>query len=121
MILIHVTVKPYNNSYLNFFDSFMVLVLALVISLQKVETYHGFSPDAALGMAFVLVILPLFVFLLVVMYLHVENFKKLIAYFISAIKSSKTAENPINKSTEMQQFETIVDQNARDKSKTTIV
>ena len=121
MILIHVTVRPYNNNYLNFFDSFMVLILVLVISLQIVKTYYDFSPDAALGMTFVLVILPLCAFLLIVMYLHVENIKKLIVCLISAIKSSKNADNPINESTEMHQFETIVDQNARDKSKTTIV
>ena len=122
MILIHVTVRPYNNDHLNFFDSFMILILVLVISLQIVEAYHGFSPDAALGMAFVLVILPLFVFLLTVMHLQFENIKKLIVYFISAIKSSKNAENPINaEATEMHQCEIIVDQNTRDKSKTTIV
>ena len=121
MILIHVTVKPYNNNYLNFFDSFMLLILVLVISLQIVETYHGFSPDAALWMAFVLVILPWFVFLLIVMHLHVENIKKLTVNFISAFKSSKSAENPINESTEMHQCEIIVDQNIRDKAKTTIV
>ena len=121
MILIHVTVKPYSNNVLNFFDSFMLFVLVLVISLQIVETYHGFSPNAALGMAFVLVILPLFVFLLVVVYLHVEKIKKLIVYSISTIKLSKSAENANSEVTEMHQCEFIVDQNARDKSNTTIV
>ena len=118
MILIHVTVKPYNNNHLNFFDSFMILILVLVISLQIVERYHGFSPDAALGMAFVLVIFPLFVFLFIVMHLQFENIKKLVVYFTSAIKSSKNAENPFNaEAPEMHQCEIIVDQNARDKIK----
>ena len=122
MILIHVTVRPYNNDHLTFFDSFMILILVLVISLQIVERYHGFSTDAALGMAFVLVILPLFVFLFIVMHLQFENIKKLVVYCISAIKSSKNDENPINaEATEMYQCEIIVDQNARDKTETTIV
>ena len=97
----------------------MLFILVLVISLEIVETYHGFSPNAALGMAFVLVILPLFVFLLVVVYLHIEKIKKLTAYLIS-IKSSKSAENA-NEATEIHQCEFIVDQNARDKVKTTVV
>ena len=121
MILIHVTVKPYSNNLLNFFDSFMLFVLVLVISLQIVETYHGFSPNAALVMAFVLVVLPLFVFLLVVVYLYVEKIKKLIVYSISTIKPSKSAENANSEVTEMHQCEFIVDQNARDKLNTTIV
>ena len=119
MILIHVTVKPYSNNLLNFFDSFMLCILVLVISFQIVEIY-GFSPSAALGMAFVSVILPLFVFLLIVVYLHVENIKKLIVCLIS-IKSSKSAENANNEATEMHQCELIVDQTARDKVKTTVV
>ena len=119
MILIHVTVKPYSNNLLNFFDSFILCILVLVISFQIVETY-GFSPNAALGMAFVSVILPLFVFLLIVIYLHVENIKKLIVCLIS-IKSSKSAENANNEATEMHQYEFIVDQTARDKVKTTVV
>ena len=71
-------------------------------------------------MAFVSVILPLFVFLLIVIYLHVENIKKLIVCLIS-IKSSESAENAKNEATEMHQYEFIVDQTARDKVKTTVV
>ena len=99
----------------------MLFFLVLVISLQIVETYHGFSPNATLGMAFVLVILPLFVFLLVVVYLHIEKIKKLIVYSISIIKLSKSVENANSEVTEMHQCEFIVDQNARDNSNTTIV
>ena len=121
MILLHVTTKPYSNNLLNFFDSFMLIDLVLVISLQIVETYRGFSRNATLGMAFVLVALPLFIFLLIVVYLNVENIKKLIGYFISSIKSSKSTESANNETTEMRQYDFIVDQNARDKSKTTIV
>ena len=121
MILLHVTTKPYSNNLLNFFDSFMLINLVLVISLQIVETYHGFSRNATLGMAFVLVALPLFIFLLIVVYLNVENIRKMIGYFISSIKSSKSTESANNETTEMHQCDFIVDQNARDKSKTTIV
>ena len=89
MILIHVTVRPYNNNVLNFFDSFMLIVLVLFITLQIIETYHGLPSNTALGIAFVLVILPLFVFLLIVMYLNVQSIKKFIIYCISTIKLCK--------------------------------
>ena len=95
MILIHITVRPYNNNVLNFFDSFMLIVLVLFITLQIIETYHGLPSNTALGIAFVLVILPLFVFLLIVMYLNVQSIKKFINYCISTIKLCK-ATKPAN-------------------------
>ena len=100
MILIHVTAKPYNNNVVNFFDSFMLLILVLVIALQMIETYHGFSSNSALGIDFALVVLPLFVFLLLMVYLNAEKFKKLIIRCISFIKSTKAG---INDATEMDQ------------------
>ena len=124
MTLIHVTVRPYNNNVLNFFDSFMLLVLALVITLERIETYRGVFSNTALAIAFVLVILPLFVFVLIVLYFNVEKIKKVITYCISVVKS-KNANTTNNEAIEMQQcehtHEVIVDQELRDKIKTTVV
>ena len=124
MTLIHVTVRPYNNNVLNFFDSFMLFVLVLVITLEIIETYHGVFSNTALAIAFVLVILPLFVFVLIVLYFNVEKIKKVTTYCISVVKS-KNANTTNNKAIEMQQcehtHEVIVDQVSRDKIKTTVV
>ena len=99
MILIHVTVRPYNNNAVNFFDSFMLIALVLFVTLQIIETYHGLPSNTALAMAFVLVILPLFVFLLIVVYMNIQNIKILIVYCISTIKlckATRPANNEIN-------------------------
>ena len=124
MTLIHVTVRSYNNNVLNFFDSFMLFVLVLVITLEIIETYHGVFSNTALAIAFVLVILPLFVILLIVLYFHTEKIKNLFSYCISVFKS-KNADTTNNEVTEMQQCEythdVIVDQQLRDKIKTTVV
>ena len=124
MTLIHVTVRPYNNNVLNFFDSFMLFVLALVITLEIIETYRGVFSITALAIAFVLVILPLFSFLLILFYFHVEKIKKAISYCISVVKS-KITDTTNNEAIEMQQcehtHEVIVHQELRDKIKTTVV
>ena len=124
MTLIHVTVRPYNNNVLNFFDSFMLFVLVLVITLEIIETYSGVFSNTALAIAFVLVILPLLVFVLIVLYFHVKKFKKVTSYCISVVKS-KIPDTTNNGAVEMQQcehtHEVIVDQELRDKIKTTFV
>ena len=121
MILIHVTVKPYYNNVVNFFDSFMLLSLVLLITLQIIETNRGFATSTTLGIAITLVILPLFVFLLIVVYLHVNDIKKsLISAIILSIKKVDTTNNAAVEMHHCEQ-EVIVDQNVRDKIATTIV
>ena len=124
MILIYITVRPYNNNVLNFFDSFMLLVLVLVITLEIIVTYSGVFSNTALAIAFVLVILPLLVFVPIVLYFHVKKFKKVTTYCISVVKS-KIPDTTHNKAIEMQQcehtHEVIVDQELRDKINTTVV
>ena len=101
MILVHVTVRPYINNIVNVFDSLMLATLVLVISLQIIETSQGFLSNTALGIAFVLVILPLFVFLLIVMYSNIQNIKKLFLYCKSTIKLCLTTKTTNNEVTEM--------------------
>jgi len=122
MILIHVTVKPYKNKLINFYDTFMLLVLVLVISLQIIETYRGFSSNAALAIAFVLVILPLLIFVFIVVCLHIEDIKKFINYCITAIKPPKIAETT-NNDVEMHQYHddgVVVHQRLSEKSTTVV-
>ena len=125
MILIHVIAKPYNNNVLNFFDIFVLSVLVLVISLQIIEIYRGFPSNVTLAVAFILTLLPLGVFLLIVAYFNIKRIKKFIIYCTSAIKSFKNAKetNTGPQAVEMKRCEhdSIVDQQLRDKSSTTIV
>ena len=121
MTLIHVTVRPYNNNVLNFFDSFMLFVLVMVITLELIETYRGVFSNKALAIAFVLVILPLLVFIMIVLYFHVDNIKKVTSYCISVVKFDTTN----NEAIRMQQYEhtheVIVDKELRDKINTTVM
>ena len=124
MILMHVIVRPYNNNVLNFFNSFMFLVLVLVITLKIIATYHGVFSNTTLAIAFVLAILPLLVILLIVLYFHVEKFKKVTTYCISVV-ISKIPHTTNNEAVEIQQcehtHEVIVDQELCDTIKTTVV
>ena len=124
MTLIHVTVRPYNNNVLNFFDTFMLLVLVLVVTLEIIETYHVVFSNLALAIAFVLAILPLLVILLIILYFHIQKIKKVTTYCISVVKY-KNLDTTNNEAIEMQQcddtHEAIVDQELRDKTKTTVV
>ena len=59
MALIHENVKPYHNHFLNVFDGTILHLLVLVSVLPLVEFFDTFDSTLIIGIAFVLVILPI--------------------------------------------------------------
>ena len=60
--LIHVTVEPYANDILNKFDGAILHLMVLVTALPLFEYFDTFDSGFVVGIAFVLVILPLILF-----------------------------------------------------------
>ena len=63
--LLHYIVQPYNRKYkaLNKFDAFILLLLLLVVCLQMISVSNGFTTDAIVGIAFVLVLFPILAYI----------------------------------------------------------
>ena len=122
MMYIHITVRPYTNNVLNLLDSFMLLILMLVISLLIIETYHGLESIATLVITTILIIMPLLAFLVMIVHLHLKNIKKFAVYCINTIrKQTKPADHPTanTENIELRDHDTVVDQQVRDRSTTT--
>ena len=102
----------------------MLFTMMLVISLSIVEASRGFPSNTTFFIALLLTIAPLIVFLSVVMYLQLNNIKRLVTHCIHFIKPAKTVTLPDGnqETVEMPQREygVVVDQQLRKKS-TTIV
>ena len=113
MMLVHIAVKPYVSDALNLFDSCILVTITLVISLLIIETYRGSQSSTILATAIILIIMPLFTFLIMVVYLHTASIKKLVHFFINAIKKPRRTTDPdrmSNKDIEMCEHDVVVDQ-----------
>ena len=61
--LIHQFLKPYSSSLLNDFDGTILHILALVSALPLVEFFNNFDTSLLAGITYILVMLPLFLFI----------------------------------------------------------
>ena len=123
-MLVHIAVRPYVSGALNLFDSCMFVTLTLVILLLIIETTCGSQSSAILATAIILIIMPIFTFLIMVVYFHRANIKKLVYFFINAIKKSRRTTDPDrmnNMDIEMCEHDVVVDQKLREGLKSTTV
>ena len=83
--LLHVMVKPYADNSLNISDGTILHTMVLVTGLPLFEYYDTFDSSLAVGIAFVLVILPLVQFVIIKIFTSKQTlkeiFKKIIKYF----------------------------------------
>ena len=82
MALIHQTVKPYSNSSLNDFDGTILqfLVLVSVLPLAEISSTNNFDSNLLIGVAIILIILPLLIFITVSLMINKEKIKSLPGY-----------------------------------------
>ena len=108
--LIHISVKPYSNEILNKFDS---IILHLVIFLSALPLLDDYDSPLVIIIAFVLVILPLLNFIAMSLFLHKDDLRKIVRYFI-VMKDEKSSGNDANNNEiPMTEFQYIVDDNVR--------
>ena len=117
--LTHVTVKPYNNEMLNKFDG---MVLQSIIFIAGLPLLDDFDSLLVTSIAFVLVTLPMLLFIALSMFLLKENLKKFITHCISKYEkpNRSTSIKATCNETSMKRFHLIVDDGVRQKTKVTI-
>ena len=116
--LIHVTVKPYNNDILNKFDG---AVLHLIIFITTLPLLDDFDSLVVVTITFVLVMLPLIIFIALILFLHKNNLRKIVKHFTSKDQApNDDNDTDISNETPLREFNIIIDDSARQKAKVTI-
>ena len=109
--LIHFIVKPYNNNILNNFDGIILQLISFNTALPLLS--DDFTSPVAISLSYVLIFFPLLSFIAMGLFLHKENFKKLIAHFTFKDKSRSNT-NEVNKNdVPMREFDNIIDDSVR--------
>ena len=80
MALIHHSLKPYSSSLLNVFDGIILHFLVLVSVSPLVESFDSVNSNLIVGITFILVILPLLIFITMSLMINKEKIKKLSEY-----------------------------------------
>ena len=78
--LLHLMVKPYNNETINKLDGIILQIIVLITALPLLD--DGFDSAFVTTMAFVLVFLPLIIYIALILYFHKDRLKKLVARLI---------------------------------------
>ena len=117
--LIHLIVKPYSNEILNKFDG---VVLFLIVFFAVLSLLDDFDSPLVITIAFLLVVLPLTIFLAITMYLHKDELKKTATRFIlkSQILNKNKSNTDINNNIPIKEFDHIIDDGVRENAKVTI-
>ena len=113
--LVHLMIRPYANLVLNLFDGVVLHILILVATLPFVRHYDNFGSDLVLALAYILVLLPLTIFIVMELLIHKENIMKMIqnvkSFKLNKDKSNNNNEIPLNEVN--QDIGIIVDENMR--------
>ena len=116
--LIHLTLKPYNNEVLNKFDG---AVLHLIIFIAALPLVEDFDSPVVITITFVLVMLPLIIFIALMLFLHKDNLKKIVTHFLSKGQTfNDDNDTDISDESPLKEFNIIVDDSARQRAKVTI-
>ena len=108
--LLHLTLKPYNNEILNKFDGVILLLCGLTSALRLSD---NFDSPFVIATTLVLVILPLVIFIAMALFLHKDDFKRMVAYFASKHESPNCSNDSSNNEVPMKEFLIIVDDSKR--------
>ena len=78
--LIHLILKPYSNPLLNHFDGAILHLLILISALSFVEFFDDSDTTVLMGITFVIVTLPLLIFITMSLIINKEKIKKFPSY-----------------------------------------
>ena len=104
--------KPYNSTVLNKFDG---IILHLITFVAVLLLFDDFDLPFIITVAFVLVILPLLIFIFITLFLQRDSLKKISTYFTSKRESPSSDDANNNIEVPMKKFHIIVDDSARKK------
>ena len=121
--LIHQLLKPYSSSLLNDFDGTILHILVLVSALPLVEFFNNFDTSLLAGITYILVMLPLFLFITISIMINKENIKRLPGYCYTKCKQlhfKKHDELSLNEMSDEVEYVNYIDDSKRSKVNVTI-
>ena len=92
MALIHLLVRPYADNILNMFDGAVLQLLILVTVLPLFEYFDTFDSNLVIGIAFILVILPLVQFIVMKVFTSKQTLKDITKKTIKQLPSQNLAQ-----------------------------
>ena len=111
--LIHLTVKPYNNKILNKIDGIFLQMIVFIAALPLLD---NFDSPVVISTTFILVMLPLIIFIALILYLHKDDLKKILTHFTFRSQAPNNNSNDVP----MQEFDHIIDDDARNNATVTV-
>ena len=98
MALIHLLVRPYADNILNMFDGAVLQLLILVTVLPLFEYFDTFDSSLVIGIAFVLVILPLVQFIVMKVFISKQTLRNITKKTIKQFSSHNSLQGnvPVN-------------------------
>ena len=114
--LIHLMVRPYSDNILNMSDGVILHLMTLVTVLPLFEYYDTFNSSVLIGIAFVLVILPLVYFVVIKTFTSKQTLKEIIKNIITyCYKTQESEPNNViaNNTAASYNFDLIIDDNMR--------
>ena len=116
--LIHVTVKPYNNEILNKLDG---IFLQMIVFIAVLPLLDDFDSPVVISITFILVMLPLIIFIALTLFLHKDDLKKIFTRLTFKSQEAKDSNNAvISNDVPMKEFDRIIDDGARNNATVTI-
>ena len=98
--LVHLIIRPYSKLVLNVFDGVVLHIMILVAVIPFVRHYDNSNSDAVLILAYILVLLPLIIFIAMELSINKEDIKKMIqtikSFKLRKEKSKSKNEIPLN-------------------------
>ena len=115
--LVHLIIRPYANLVLNIFDGVVLHIMILVSVLPFVRHYDNNESDLVLTLAYILVLLPLTIFIAMELLIHKEKIKETIqhvkSFKLTKDKSNNNGNNEIPLNDVNHEIGIIVDENMR--------
>ena len=103
--LIHLLLRPYNNSILNIWDGIILQLLILITALPLLD---DFDSPMIIAMSFISMILPLILF-----FAMADDLKKVVLRCTFKRKSPSISNDGNNNETPMKEFDNIIDDSVR--------
>ena len=94
MAYIHQTVRLYSSSTLNTFDGLILHLTIMATVFSIVENFDEFNSTFAAASTFVIVILPLIIWVAFVIVIHRDKLRKKIAHFVVPTKKENDVRVP---------------------------